>query len=418
VKEEEKNKNEIKKENKAFGLIDELEDSKRKEGQKSMEKNNVLVDNEKESDEKANIISKKINENQNQNLFNFNNFDFTNKNNNKNNLNSVNNNIGFNFSSANFTNPKNSSFNQENPKNNSTNFNFGNLGNNSGSNQNNPPNFNFDHFGNNSGSKQNNPPNFNFGNFGFNNNNTNNNQFGFSQQNNEGKIQVELNEEVCFYYKFQKGNQIQNVTDKGYLGLKCEKEINQNRDFRINFLSQNFNNPQYIQREDSKVSTEKINDFNYKMSFPKMKKSEKLLGYIINPNILVQNRILEPLIAGENNVLKFQFIYNTKVKKNIKKIDLSVIYKNMIVNNSKIQCDGNIINNTNNQIIVSYNEKIKEAKIIYPLNINVFNIVAKITIVITLENDVMSEFDVEVIDLKTNVPLQNVKNAEISYEFS
>ena len=29
----------------------------------------------------------------------------------------------------------------------------------------------------------------------------------------------------------------------------------------------------------------------------------------------------------------------------------------------------------------------------------------------------MSEFDVEVIDLKTNVPLQNVKNAEISYEY-
>ena len=90
----------------------------------------------------------------------------------------------------------------------------------------------------------------------------------------------------------------------------------------------------------------------------------------------------------------------------------------MIVNNSQIQCDGNIINNTNNQIIVSYNEKIKEAKIIYPLNINVFNIVAKITIVITLENDVMSEFDVEVIDLKTNALLQNIKNAEISYEFS
>ena len=60
MKKEEKNKNEIKKENKAFGLVDELEDSKRKEGQKSMEKNNVLVDNEKESDEKANIISKKI----------------------------------------------------------------------------------------------------------------------------------------------------------------------------------------------------------------------------------------------------------------------------------------------------------------------------------------------------------------------
>ena len=313
-------------------------------------------------------------------------------------MNSVNNNIGFNFSSANFTNPKNSSFNQENPINN-------------------PPNFNFGNSGNNSGSNQNNPPNFNFGNFGF-NNNTNNNQFGFSQQNNEGKIQVELNEEVCFYYKFQKGNQIQNVTDKGYLGLKCEKEINQNRDFRINFLSQNFNNPQYIQKEDSKVRTEKINDFNYKMSFPKMKKSEKLLGYIINPSILAQNRILEPLIAGENNVLKFQFIYNTKVKKSIKKIDLSVIYKNMIVNNSKIQCDGNIINNTNNQIIVSYNEKIKEAKIIYPLNINVFNIVAKITIIITLENDVMSEFGVEVIDLKTNALLQNVKNAEIRYEFS
>ena len=205
--------------------------------------------------------------------------------------------------------------------------------------------------------------------------------------------------------------------DKGYLGFLSEKEINKSKDFKINFLSKNFNNPQYIQK-DSHIPTEKINDLNYKIKFNKMKKSEKLLEYIINPNILVKNRILEPFIGGEKNILKFGFMFNTNINKNIKKIDLSVIYKNTILNNNMIQCDGKIMNNTSNQILVSYNEKVKEAKITYPLNINVFSIVSKITIIITLENDVMSDFDVEIIDMKSKCLLENVKSAQIRYEFS
>ena len=369
-KKEEKNENI--KENKSKGLIDDtLDNSTGKEGLKSMEKNNILVNNKNKSDEKANINSKKVNENQNQNLFDFNIFNSMNNNTN-NNLN----NNGFNFNKANFTNPKNNStVNQKNPINNSLNFNFSN--------------------------------------FGFNNNN----QFGFFQQNEEGKIQVELKEEVCFYYNFKTGNKIINAMDKGYFGLLSEKEINKSKDFKINFLSKNFNNPQYIQK-DSHIPTEKINDLNYKIKFNKMKKSEKLLEYIINPNILVKNRILEPFIGGEKNILKFGFMFNTNINKNIKKIDLSVIYKNTILNNNMIQCDGKIMNNTSNQILVSYNEKVKEAKITYPLNINVFSIVSKITIIITLENDVMSDFDVEIIDMKSKCLLENVKSAQIRYEFS
>ena len=370
-KKEENNKN--KKRKNSPGLIDdELDNSAREEDLKSMEKNNILVNNKNKSDEKANINSKKVNENQNQNLFDFNIFNSMNNNTN-NNLN----NNGFNFNKANFTNPKNNStVNQKNPINNSLNFNFSN--------------------------------------FGFNNNN---NQFGFFQQNEEGKIQVELKEEVCFYYNFKTGNKIINAMDKGYLGLLSEKEINKSKDFKINFLSKNFNNPQYIQK-DSHIPTEKINDLNYKIKFNKMKKSEKLLEYIINPNILVKNRILEPFIGGEKNILKFGFMFNTNINKNIKKIELSVIYKNTILNNNMIQCDGKIMNNTSNQILVSYNEKVKEAKITYPLNINVFSIVSKITIIITLENDVMSDFDVEIIDMKSKCLLENVKSAQIRYEFS
>ena len=118
-KKEEKNKN--KKEKYSPGLIDdELDNSAREEDLKSMEKNNILVNNKNKSDEKANINSKKVNENQNNNLFDFNNFNSLN-NNNKSNFN----NNGFNFSTANFTYPKNNStVNQENPKNILQNANF------------------------------------------------------------------------------------------------------------------------------------------------------------------------------------------------------------------------------------------------------------------------------------------------------
>ena len=111
-------------------------------------------------------------------------------------------------------------------------------------------------------------------------------------------------------------------------------------------------------------------------------------------------------------------MYNNSVKKEIQKIDLNIIYKNMITNNNMIKSDGNITNNNNNQIIVSYNGKVNEAKIIYPININVFALVSKINITVNLEKDIMSEVDVEIKDNENQILLNTKKNTQISYEFS
>ena len=492
-----KNINEIKNDNQPLDMFDfSNDDSKKNEKTNESNKNNLLIDNNKDSETKTNLI----NDNKNENLFNFDNFKPMNNNNNKINTNitntntnnsnmngfdfsslnktkEVNNNlqnqnkanlakstvqnnsnlnkqfnnaskennindIGFDFTKINLANPKSNANIQikknDNPNNNQnientkdslndllSNFNFGNnqpnttsitpyipsfpntndKNNNFNNTFNNNNNFNFN--------QNNNSTNFNFSNFDYNNYN---NQLSLFQKKEE-EINIDLREQICFYYKFKSGNKIINVINQGYLGLSSENEINENKDFNIIFKSQKFQNPQYIQKNfDNKLV--KINDLNYKVHFNNLKKTEKLLEYIINPNILAQNRILEPLIGGEKNILKFGFIYNNNMKKEIKKIDLNIIYKNMMTNNNMIKSDGNIINNSNNQIIVTYEGKVNEAKIIYPININVFALVSKITITINLEKDIISDVDVEIQDSGSQIMLNTKKISTISYEFS
>ena len=467
--------------NQLIDMFDFSNDNSKKkdEKEKTSNKNNILIENDKISGTETNQ-----NNNKNDNLFNFDNFNAMSNNNKNNNATNNKNPIGFDFSShnkgkainnniqnqnnlannvnknenmtlkkdntlnniksnnnnvfdftnVNFTKPKNNTSIQNQKKDNLnnnqnitnkkdnlndllSNFNFGNnqpkttdmtqyipsFPNNNNNNNNN--NFNFNP--NNSSS------NFNFSNFDYNNYN---NQLALFQQNDE-EINVELKEQICFYYKFKSGNKIVNAINQGYLGLSSEKEINKSKDFNITFKSQKFKNPQYIQKNFDKKLV-KLDDLNYKVHFNNLKKSEKLLEYIINPNILAQNRILEPFIGGKNNTLNFGFMYNNSVKKEIQKIDLNIIYKNMITNNNMIKSDGNITNNNNNQIIVSYNGKVNEAKIIYPININVFALVSKITITVNLEKDIMSEVDVEIKDNENQILLNTKKNTQISYEFS
>ena len=226
-----------------------------------------------------------------------------------------------------------------------------------------------------------------------------------------------MKEKICFYYKFKTGTKIINATNEGYIHLSTEKEINKSKDFNILFKSQKFKNPQYIQKKLDKKLV-KLDELNYKIHFNNLKKSENILEYVINPNILAQNRILEPFIAGEKNILKFGFMYNNNLKKQIQKIDLDITYKNNIQNNALIKSDGNIMKNNNNQIIVTYNGKINEAKIIYPMNINVFSLVSKITIIVHLDKDILSEVDLEIKDNSNQKILKIKKDAMISYEFT
>ena len=250
---------------------------------------------------------------------------------------------------------------------------------------------------------------FNFAGFG------NNNMLAqFAKQ--EPEIFVELKEQVCFFYQFTSGNKIINATSKGYLGLMTEADTIKNKDLDILFKTDKIRDNQYIQNDfDTKMK--KINDLNYKIHFDNVKKNEKLLNYIVNPNILAQNRILEPLIGGENNILRYKFMYNNNIKKEVLKIELNILYKNVIQNGNMNKSDGNITTNKNNQIIVEYKSKINEGYIEFPLNINVFALVGKISIIVHLKEDVMSEMNVEIKDNFQRI-LKVKKEAQISYEFS
>ena len=110
-------------------------------------------------------------------------------------------------------------------------------------------------------------------------------------------------------------------------------------------------------------------------------------------------------------------MYNNNIKKDILKIELNIIYKNDIQNGNMNKSDGNIITNKNNQIIVEYKNKINEGYIQFPININVFALVGKITIIVHLKEDVMSEMNVEIKDNFQRI-LKVKKETQISYEFS
>ncbi len=355
--------------------------------------------------------SNQNNQNKSNNQMNFQNNQPSNTTTNNNNSNKNNDNLTNLLASFNFPNSNNNttsmsqyipSFpanNNNNNNNNNFNFNFNQQNNNNVFNQNNLALFSSQAPGKNDG--------FNFSNFG------NNMMVPFQK---EPEIFVDLKEQVCFYYNFTSGNKIVNAISKGYLGLTTESDKIKNKDFNIEFKTEKFKDQQYIQKDfDSKMN--KINDLSYKIHFDNLNKSEKLLNYMINPNILAQNRILEPMIGGENNILRYKFMYNNNVKKDILKLELNILYKTVIQNGNMIKSDGNITTNNNNQIIVEYNSKINEGKIEFPLNVNVFALVGKITIIVHLKEDVISEMKVEIKDNNQKI-LKAKTETQISYEFS
>ena len=371
-KEQNNNNSKKEKENESPGLNgNSLDNTANKRGTKTSEKskNNNFINNENESNEIGNFNQKKNNGNQNKPLFNFN------INNNNNTRSSFNNNNGFNFNNANQSNQQFfSSFNQNINK----------------------------------------SSNFNFGNFGFNNSSNN---FEFFQQKDEEKIKVELEEKNWFYLNLQKQENIINIKNEGSLGLICDKEINKNKNFKMEFLFENFNNSQYI-RIISLLKPEKIGEFTYMINLNKLKKSQQLLKYQLNSDILANQNILMTRIYPNNNELKFGFIYNNYIQKTIKTIDLFVNYNNFLQDYKNIETDGKIKEESSLQLHLSYEGKINEANIKYPEATVIGPLVKQITIQVALEDDVMSDFNVEIIDIENQESLQIVKSCQIFYDFS
>jgi hypothetical protein len=279
-------------------------------------------------------------------------------------------------------------------------------------------------FGFNFNSQQNNNDMFNQNNLSlFSSQFNGNNQFGFGQFGanmmqftSEPEIFMELKEKVIFYYNFATGNKIVNAQSHGYLGLSTESDTIKNKDFNILFKTEKFKDAQYIQKVfDQKIK--QIDELNYGIHFDSLQKNEQLLNYMINPNILAQNRIMEPLIGGGQNILRYKFMYNNNVNKDVLKIEVNILYKSPIQNGNMIKSDGSITTNQNNQICVEYNNKINEGGIEFPPNTNVFAVVGEISISVFLKEDVPSEIDVEIKDNFQRV-LKAKKSSKITYEFS
>ena len=379
-------------------------------------------------------------------------FDFSNigQTNNNTSSNNNSNNTGFDFSKI---NPANNNAQQSNNQNNNNINNANNNSNNNNNNNNNNLNdllstFNFPKENtttttmtqfipsfpnNNTNSNTNNNLNgFNFNNFnqqnqsddffssGFEKSTT----FNFSGFNNnmafkrkEEEIFVDLKEKVVFCYKFTSGNNMVNAMGKGYLGLKTKGPTISNKDFNISFKTDKINDDNYIQNDFNKNMV-KVDNLNYQIHFNFFKNSEPLLNYILNPNTLAENRILEPQIGGEKNELKYHFYYNQNVKKDILRIEICILYKATLENPKMTTSDGVITINNNNTITVIYNKKIDEGKIDFPSNVNVFALVGKITITVHLNEDVISEMKVEIKDNNNQKVLKPKIETQISYDFS
>jgi len=290
--------------------------------------------------------------------------------------------------------PNNNTNNSNNSNNNLNGFNFNNF---------NQPNQSDDFFS--SGFSK--STTFNFS--GFNNN------LAFKKK--EEEIFVDLKEKVVFCYKFTSGNNMVNAMGKGYLGLKTKGPTITNKDFSISFKTDKINDSNYIQNDFNKNMV-KVDNLNYKIHFSFFKNSEPLLNYILNPNTLAENRILEPQIGGEKNELKYHFYYNQNVKKEILRIEICIAYKANLENPKMTTSDGVITINNNNTITVIYNKKIDEGKIDFPSNVNVFALVGKITITVHLNEDVISEMKVEIKDNNNQKVLKPKIETQISYDFS
>jgi len=228
---------------------------------------------------------------------------------------------------------------------------------------------------------------------------------------------VELEEKNWFYFNLQKQENIVKIKNEGSLGLICDKEINKSKNFKMEFLFENFNNPQYI-NTSTILKPEKIDNFTYMINLNKLKKSQQLLKYQLNSDILANQNILMTRIYPNNNELKFGFIYNNYIQKTIKTIDLFVNYNNFLQDYKNIETDGKIKEESSLQLHLSYEGKINEANIKYPEATMIGPLVKQITIQVALEDDVMSDFNVEIIDIENQESLQIVKSCQIFYDFS
>ena len=368
--------------------------------QSNNQKNNNTNNNNNNNEVQFNFSSNSTNQNNTNNPSN-NATAKQNNNNNNNNLNDLLSTFNFPKEDTNTTTMTqfipsfpNNNTNNNNSNNNLNGFNFNNF---------NQPNQSDDFFS--SGFQK--STTFNFA--GFNNN------LAFKRK--EEEIFVDLKEKVVFCYKFTSGNNMVNAMGKGYLGLKTKGPTMTNKDFNISFKTDKINDSNYIQNDFNKNMV-KVDNLNYKIHFNFFKNSEPLLNYILNPNTLAENRILEPQIGGEKNELKYHFYYNQNVKKEILRIEICILYKTNLENPKMTTSDGVITINNNNSITVIYNKKIDEGKIDFPNNVNVFALVGKITITVHLNEDVISEMKVEIKDNNNQKVLKPKIETQISYDFS
>ena len=222
---------------------------------------------------------------------------------------------------------------------------------------------------------------------------------------NKPEIFSEIKEKI-YYYCPLKGNNINKILAKGYIGINIvPPSFINNKQFYINFNCDKWKDHNYFINRDMNQKIQKITEMIYKIPIIKQQNAVKLITYSINQQILNNIKIIEIKFSTDNfGNLLYIFNYNKNYEKYVYKIEVCVNYKIPNQNWQNIGSDGKIISKSEKNISVVYNKNVKGGKINFGGHSNgLFRIIGKIIFKILLKNSVVSV-------MQANINYFNAKN--------
>ena len=189
----------------------------------------------------------------------------------------------------------------------------------------------------------------------------------FKLNKNDPEIVGELKEKIYFTIM---DNKIQrnNIISKGYIGILTKKNfLIKNKEFFLNFSNKNWSDNKLYENKNIEKSLQRITELTYKIQIINKSSSIKFLTYSINSDVLFNTKLINPNFSfdNKNSIININILYNNV---NIN----SKIYKIVV---TLFECKGNIIGTdgilnkiNNNTFSVTYNNGVKNSKIIYSNN--------------------------------------------------
>ena len=223
------------------------------------------------------------------------------------------------------------------------------------------------------------------------------------------EIYSELKEKICYDLSLSQNFKLLNITSKGYIGINIRPpNIINNKKFYINFYNEKWNEHNYFIDKEINEKIEQLTEMIYKINLQKQKSAIKLITYLINKNIIIGWKIIQPKLMINNNIFIYIFEYFNDIYKHVKSIEIIIEYKNNFHMVNMISSDGKIILNKNDKTKVIYNNYINEGRIIFPIN-NISFFIKKINIQIILKNIIFSDMNFKIsYSNSTNQPQENL----------